>query len=105
LGLRQGQRLTALGGKLRVPVHCTSWTLDPCSGRVTVVTKGSHRTIASRKVDLRAGSGSTLSLRLGRAARRLLARGATLHATVRVRLAGLGAAGGGASKSVAIRPA
>ncbi|MEA2469932.1 MAG: hypothetical protein QOE38_931, partial [Thermoleophilaceae bacterium] len=103
LDLKQGQRVSAPRGRLRVRVDCTSWTLNPCRGRITIVARGTHRVIASRKIHLGPGSHSALVLHLVRSARRTLARGGTIRATVKATLAGTTASG--AAKSVAIRSA
>jgi hypothetical protein len=96
------QRVSPSTGRLDPVVRCTSWTFEPCRGRIAIKDRRSHPLTSSRRIRVGPGSASAFTVHLARRARRMLKRGRTIRATVVVTLQG--ASVRGARKSIVIRP-
>jgi hypothetical protein len=93
LDLPAVRRVRVADGRLKVVVRCTSWTLDPCRGRLTIVSRSRPRRIAARTISVQPNAARSVTLRLSRAARQALANDRTLRTTTTVTLTGPNAAG------------
>jgi hypothetical protein len=81
--LPKGSVETTKSGMARLRVRCAEEQANGCEGTLLLESR-SRRTLARRSFSLRAGDSASLKVRVGRAARRTLARCGRLRARARV---------------------